>query len=801
MIVNLLKTILRSILRHKGIFAVKVLSFVVAFLFSVFVLEWIHFESNYDRWTDDYQQIYRISFKWVKPGERESEFAFINSSWIKEIPGFFPEVEQMVRLEQQHGNIAIKANERKFNTRYLFGADSNVFEVFNVDFLQGNKENILDKPKSVAISKSLAERCFGGAECVGKTIGCSQTWDSTYIKYNIVGVFNDFPKQSHFHPELIVSFTNPEIYQRRNYVYLKLKKNASLENILAKFEEFQQHHVPNEKGYKVSFSLQPISDIHLESNKARELETPGNPTVMKMLSIAVLALLLIVMINYSNLQIGQYLKDQKLLFIHQSLGSKKRINFYFLLLNSFLIVTISLLLALGFYKWVFNMLSNYLGIEPEIDIKHTITSFAMLYAIIVVFIVLISLYIVFILGQKYMRPMKIHNVKDFQNNIVPDSKTRSILLIIQAAATICILITTIIAVMQLRYLTMNRLGSGMDNVLVMKNIPRVAVGKYLMFKEELLKKSGILDVTSAMEEPSGQTNDRGAIRIDGKEEDEKRLFILPVDYNFNKFYNNPLIAGEDLSYVSERNASEKYIINETAMHYLGYTNPKDILGKTFEYLLPYDGFFYPGYISGVVKDFHLSSMEEETKPLILYYLTFFSYSISIKFNPENIPGAVDALTETWQGMFPDYPLEYYFIDQLYNKVYAQYIVQSKFLKIILIIILILSNTGLLAMVTLQINRRIKEIGIRKVNGAKTWYILIMMNRSVVLLILVGMLFAYPIAWYTANKWMNNFAYRIDIYWWVFLLSGCVAMFTALLTVSFKTWYVASKNPVEALRYE
>jgi putative ABC transport system permease protein len=797
----LLKIIFRGMLRQKTIFTIKVFSFVIAFLFSVFVLEWMHFEQNFDRWPSDFNQIYRLTIMGTRTNDTNLEFAFVTNKWIKEIPAFFPEVEEMVRLEQQFGNIAIRAGEKKFNTRALFGADSNVFEVFDAGFEQGKKENILDKPNTAVISKSLAEKCFGGTDCINKVVECSQTWDSTYTAYNIVGVFNNFPAQSHFHPEMIISYNNPEDYQRRNYVYLKLKKGAMPESILARFDEFKHKHCDISGGNDFVVHLQPVKDIHLLSSKARELESPGNPVVLKMFFISALALLIIVLINYTNLQLGQYSQDFKMFFVQKIMGSRKKIQFSYLFMNSCVILTLSLLISLSFFPWVARVLKNYLDLHVIIGTKHILGTFFLLYAIFLVVVSAIAFYVVYVPNRSRQKTVQLFLQKQTVQPGLQKSRTRSVLVVAQAIVTICAIIASIIAVKQLNFLTQNRLGQGRNNIVVLKNLPRKAVDNYEVFKEELLTHSDILAVSSSMEEPSGQTNDSGAYILDGKKSEDKRVFILPVDYNFNAFYNNELLSGEDLTYVSDRKASERYVINETAMRYLGFSSPEEAIGKKFEYLLPYPGFFYPGYISGVVKDFYLSTMEEETKPLVMYYLTFFNYSFSVKINPNNVLGAIDVLSETWQQMFPDYPMDYFFIDQLYNKVYAQYIVQSKFMNIILVVILLISNIGFLATVSLQINRRIKEIGVRKVNGAKSYQLVLSMNKPVIVWISTALLIASPLAWFAIDKWLNNFAYRTSLNWWVFLLAGVMALFIALLTVSFKTWKAATSNPVEALRYE
>ena len=795
-----IKIVLRNIAKNKGLFIIKLFSFVLVFVFAVFVYGWIDFEKKYDQWETSGKQDYRLTVSNDK-FDGNNEFAFIWKEWLKEFPSFFPAIDEMVRIEQQQGNIAIRCGDNKFNTRRLFGTESNVFDIFNVKLLTGSKKGILDKPRTAVISKSMAEKYFGSTDCMGKAVECAQVWDTTYISYTITGVFEDFPSQSHLHPELFISFDNPETYARRNYIYLKLKPNATPANIINHFGEFKKQYCDLNYENELEIHLQPISDIHLFSHKAREIEDGGNPVVLRIMLITLFILILIVLINHTNLQISQNAKFSRLLFVQETFGCKKTLQAKYLAGHSFIVLTLAFVISAIAFKPLYSLLQYYLNIRFSIAWVTIITSLAVLYSILLIIISLIDFLIVNItLNTRHLVNKTFAGLKQ-GDPIAKQSKTRVVLTIAQTSITIFLIVASIISARQIDLMLRNRLGQGANNIINLKNLPRKAVDNYELFKERLIKNPAVLDVTSSMEEPSGQTNDRSKFSFDGKEYPDKQIYILPVDYNFNSFYHNELIAGDDLQYEKKREASERYVINETTMHYLGYTKPEDIIGKNFQYLLGTEGFFYPGYISGVVKDFHLSSMEEKEKPMVLYYLTFFNYSFSIKVEPTAMISGIEALNKTWEELFPNYPLEYYFIDQLYDNLYYQYIMQSRFINLLLLIILTISNIGLFAVVYIQLKQRTKEIGIRKINGANVSEVMAMLNKSFVKWVTIAFVAATPVSWYVMQKWLENFAYKTTLNWWIFALAGLLALGIAILTVSWQSWRAATKNPVEALRYE
>ncbi|HEX2936367.1 MAG TPA: FtsX-like permease family protein, partial [Bacteroidales bacterium] len=348
----------------------------------------------------------------------------------------------------------------------------------------------------------------------------------------------------------------------------------------------------------------------------------------------------------------------------------------------------------------------------------------------------------------------------------------------------------------------NGLGKNQDNIFTLTSLPEPISTNYRTFRQELMKRPVIKDITFHWLIPGKEPYASSNFTIDNKAPENKKIYMFPVSYNFNTFYGIRFLAGEDFTEVEPGQYLAKYIINETALHYLGYNKPSDVIGKPFQYFYFETDWIKPGYISGVVEDTYIASFEVNEKPLVMIYKDdFFMSSLSVKYADGEREAAVSAAKEVFHQFAPEKTPEIEHIGMLYKNVYAAYIKQQKLLGFILLVIILISCMGLFAVASFIITNRTKEIGIRKVNGSRTFSIVAMLNKDFLRWVFISFLFACPVAWYAMHKWLENFAYKTELSWWVFAAAGIIAMVIALLTVSWQSWKAASRNPVESLRYE
>lgn len=796
----LLKMIKRSFLKDKKFFLNNVLGLTLAFTSVLFIFSWINYEKSFDKFYSNADRIYRFTVESTGGGSTR-HFARVQRSWLKDFAGYFPEVEEFVRLAPGR-NSSLKIGENKFYSTGVFSTDSNFFKVFDVKLIEGNPEHVLNAPKNAVINESIAKKYFGGENPVGKKMEWAHQQEGKFYTYTVTGVMPDFPRNSHFHPEILLSFDDPSQYNGWFYTYVMLKKNTQVASVEAKFPAFKQTHFEDEKARETEiFHLQKVQDIHLYSHKDREIEPNGDARSITVLTIVAIVLLIVISLNYINFQIASVLERSSYFNVSKTFGAKSNSFVMQLALESIILVLVSSVLSLGIFIFALPLLANWLHIELILSAGEI----AVVYFTALLFFSLVgmacSVYPVYLLKAKG-RISSLNIFRTGKETASGEFFIRKVLVVLQFVGGISLIIATSVIIKQNHYLLTNRLGSGQNNIINLVNIPRGAVDNYKTFKEELLKHSEILDVTASMEEPAGEVMDAFTYELKGMPEQDKTklIYVLTTDNNFNRFYGNNVIAGED--FLENGNNEGNYLINKAALKFFGYNDPNAIIGKRFKYNIPVpDGFFEDGHITGVIDDFHLTSMQSAEKPMLIYNQPYFNYCVGIKYNPAQISNVLPTLNKVWSDVNPDFALQTYFIDDLYFNLYKNQIRQSRFLSLLAVVVLFISSLGLFSIAVYNIRKRTKEIGVRKVNGANTSEVVVLLNRTFITWVAVSFLLAAPVSWFLMRKWLENFAYQTELNWWIFAAAGVLVLGIALLTVSFQSWKAARKNPVESLRYE
>ncbi len=391
---------------------------------------------------------------------------------------------------------------------------------------------------------------------------------------------------------------------------------------------------------------------------------------------------------------------------------------------------------------------------------------------------------------------------------IKNSTQNSKIVVTQYAFSILLMITVLIFYRQTNFLLNNSLGVSKGNVICMESVHQNIQKKYDIFKKELLKYNSIESVSAMMEPPGGEANDMFQFKLEGYDninnEIKERVGVFSCDYSFPEIFNLEFLSGVTFSdSFLDNDGSGEYIINEAALHQFKYHDPNNIIGKQFQLIFNNEEIPLPdGKIIGVVKDFYLSNMKNNVKPLVLFKRkNLWVLNFVISFKPDEKNEAITAIEKTWNDLFPGYPFEYEHVENMYGKVYQRELLQVKLLFIFTLIALFICSMGMLGLSILHSQQRIKEIGIRRVNGAKVYEVLLMLNFVFIKWVIVAFIIAVPFAYLIMQKWLQNFAYRTELNWWIFVLAGVLTLGIALLTVSWQSCRAATRNPVEALRYE
>ncbi len=797
--------LVRRINKNLKYFFINIVGLSLALSSLLLVFSFVKNELSYDKFHSKADRIYRLTQNTNTGISSMIDARFFTASY-SELKKKHPEIEQITGLSSFRKAI-ITINDNSFYSTKAFRADSSFFEVFDFELLIGNKETLFKIPEQAAITESLARKYFGTTDVIGKQIKLMHQRINKANVYTIKGVLKDFPINSHFKADILCSYpkTNNSLWA---YTYVLLSKGADYKALQDSIQSDWDEELKDRDIHPL-VNLQPLTAIHLHSHKTRELETNGNINTLILLISGALIILIIALINYINLNNVQFLSELRNIKIRMANGASN-----YIIAKEFLSETIVLLI---FVNAISLVLMKYFE-----DIFNLYTSKLELIILVLVFSIVILL-IAFI-------PLLYRKSKGSTLLIISNKKTYQISLIIQLLLSIVAISLTLFIQKQISFTNNIHPKAKEASIIVMPNNPSEAIKNFELLKEQLLKYPEIKSICGAMEEPAGQMTDNFSYTYNGDTTTERKTInVFIVDDDFLSFMNIKPIAGSiDLGitpsfeweqkaikiwyaedYGTEmpespeevRNYEGKYIINKTALKHLGIENPEDAIGKEFRINHQMRYLFPKGKIIGVVDDFHYSDIHEKEKPMAIMPIKLFCHTFLFRIDTNNQSKALSIIEEKWKEINKEIPFNYEYITDSYQKVYKNEYMQMQALLLFAFISILLSLIGMYAMIAFKLKLQTKEIGIRKVNGATTFEIIKMLNKDFIILTAVSFIIAVPITYFAMEKWLENFAYKTPLSWWVYALAGIIAMALTVLVVSIQSFGVSMKNPVESLRDE
>ncbi len=796
----ILKFAIRNIRKHVFLNLIKIIGLSLSLCGIMFIALFIKNELSYDKYHPKANQIYRFTF--THPNFfNNSHFARMShSDEIPDMANYFPEIENYVRLAPIAGGVMLH-RQKYYDITEAFVCDSTFFQVFDAKLLIGDKKTVLNSPGSMVVSEGFAKKVFGESNPIGEVLSIPPgQYYGEQTDFTIAGVMKDFPQNSHFHPDLITTPATGKIGWWA-WVYLQLHDNADPEKIAAGYPAF----LAERKNQSLSEiqevgHMQKLTDIHLHSDKLREIEANGNVRNLYILALGALILLVVSMSNYASLNLGMSGFNDKFIVINRVLGASRSTQFKYSLIESIIVLVAALAIAL------------FISIPLHSIIK---TNFALDLFAGKAYMVLLLVMVFFIIGLfAGIQPAfkRIIGRLSMQIAYKPNHKqslalSKSIL-VVQYAFAILLIVSVLVISLQTNFVLNNSMGSDAENVICLTSVHQSVQKKFETFKTELLKYNSIQSISAMMEPPGGEANDMFEFELEGYvplDENQNNLIgILPCDYSVADVFQLEFLSGTDFTETfTDNEGAGEYIINESALKHLKYSNSEAIIGKDFKLITNMDGIDLPaGKIIGVVKDFYLSNMKKKVNPLVLFKRKdLWLAEFVIAFKPGMQQNAISTIEQVWNNQFPEYPFNYEFVGSMYEKIYRTELLQARLLTLFTFLSVFICSMGMLGLSLLMAQQRTKEIGIRKVNGAKVSEILGMLNKEIIVWVLIALVIATPVAYYTMDKWLETYAYKIPLCWWIFVSAGFIALGIALLTVSWQSWRVATRNPVEALRYE
>lgn len=811
MLKNYLKIAFRNLTKYKFISFINLFGLSVGLTCCLLILTYILHETSYDKYNRQSDRIWRVTRSFNnKEGIVSLHLGAVAPPFGPLLQNDFPDIEKVTRIYGA-GNLTMRYEENIFTEKNVVFADNDLFSVFDVPLLEGDHRNALTDPFSVIMTPEVARKYFGNADPINKVVRLGNQFN-----FKVTGIFQPMPANAHFHPQIMLSFNtlrDSVIYGEKGlatnwgnnsfFTYLLLPKNYPAHNLEAQFPAFVDRHMPNNKKDPTTapskftrLYLQRLTDIHLHSHLDEELEENGDITRVYIFGAIALFILLIACINYMNLSTARSMLRAREIGIRKVAGAQRQEIIFQFLSESILISYIALLVAAALTWLCLPWVNSVTGLELSIK--------SLLLPSVLVPVLLMPLLVGLISGvypalfMSSFQPSKV--LKGLFKAGSGSISFRKALVVIQFSVSIVLLISTAIVFQQLHYMQNASLGFSKEQVVTM-GYDNGLDKTYLSFRNRLLQDSRILQITRSTRIPGGRLLDeQGAATENG---DSLRpvsadIKYVAIDHDFLKTYNIPIVAGRDFSrdYATDTTA---YVLNVAATKALGYTKPKEMVGKNFAYA------GVKGRVIGIMGDFNFESMHQQIVPLVLImpssgYNTGYN-NISIKIAGRDINGALASLEKTWKSFLPQVPFEYTFLDDKFDQLYKSEQKQGSLFTCFAGIAIFIACLGLLGLSAFSISQRVKEIGVRKVLGASIGSIVGLLSRDFLKLVAIAALIAFPIAWYTMHNWLLDFAYRITIQWWVFLVAGVLAAGVALITISFQAIRAALSNPVNSLRSE
>ncbi|HEU5051702.1 MAG TPA: ABC transporter permease [Hanamia sp.] len=810
MIKNYFKIAWRNLTRHKIISFINLFGLTVGLTCCLLILTYILNELSYDRYNKDADQVYRITRTFYNGnGDETLKLSTIAPPFGYYMPSEFPEIQEMTRL-LNGGNVPMRYEDKLLNQKDVYFADQNLFDIFSVKVLEGNPKEALKEPFSVMMTESTAKKYFGNEDPMNKVLRANNQFD-----VKVTGVYKDFPANSHLHPDILVSFStlnDSAVYGANNmrtnwgnnsfFTYIRLPKNYDFKKMEARFPAFLDEHMADQyKGSKpskfTSLGLQKLTDIHLYSHTDYEAEPNGDITRVYIFSAIALFILLIACINYMNLSTARSTLRAREIGIRKVIGAKRKELIFQFLSESMIITWIATLIALLLLYFAIPWLNKLSGQQLS-------------FSILMKWQILLPLFLApFVVGfisgiypSMFMSSFK--PITTLRGLVKIGNKSinfRKVLVVTQFAISIILIITTIVVFQQMNYLQNASLGYNKDHIVTLPYYAGLN-DQYESFRNTLLRNSNIKDVGLSSRIPTGRLLDDMGASAPGQDSMvpvKAEIRYVATDYDFIPTYGIKMVAGRNFSRDYGTDTSN-FVINQSAVKAIGWKSPEDAVGKNFKYG------FLSGHIIGVMKDFNFESLHQEIKPMIFIMPPSaakqgFYNAISVKLAGKNISSGLAALKDTWQKYLPDLPYQYNFLDDQFAKLYQAEQRQQTIFTIFACIAIFIACLGLFGLSAFAIAQRVKEIGVRKVLGANVSSIVALLSKDFLKLVLISAIIAFPVAWYAMSRWLQDFAYRINIHWWVFLLATLLTMLIALATVSFQAIKAAVANPVNSLRSE
>jgi putative ABC transport system permease protein len=801
MIKNYLKIAWRNLWQHKFYTAINVFGLALSIACSIILFQFINYHSGFDRYHHDAKNIYRVVHSLTFDDGVPMYDQGAPLALARDLKANDPKVKDIGVLLRMHDiNVTItqgdKAGKKMFAEHENIAiTDGRFFTLFDYQWEQGNKNMALNEPNTVVLSHNMAQKYFGSQSVLGKVI----TVDNK-VSYTVTGVVHDHPANTDIKADLFFSLSTlkdiyPDVAMRMkgewgfinstNSVFVDLPDGADPGVIERNIAQLNIKAQGAEMAKAYHFMLLPLSEMHFDERFAGVIQH----SLLTTLGIIGLLLIIIACVNFINMATAQSFKRAKEIGTRKVLGSSPQAIFAQFISETAYIVVFAMLLAFALTYIMAPVLNSWLQTQLSFNVFADYRLLIFVVAILVIITLAAGAYPAMILSRfKPVNALK----NQLGSQLQTGAFTRKSLIVFQNVIAQVLIISTILITMQVRYLKSADPGFNKDAVLMVP-IPSNEKSKTEYLRNRLLASPGVKDVSFCYRAPASTAGNGGSVKYDTHDWAKFAGGTIVGDADYVKTFGLRLVAGRN---IVEADTAREYLVNEAMMRRLGVKEPQQMLGKRFT---AGDLSGKPGIIVGVVKDFHTTSLRTEIGAEYISTFRQKYQNVGVKISTGNATATIDQIKKAWQSAYPDNVFEYGFLDEQMADFYKKEVLINQLITSSAIIAIAISCLGLLGLISLLTLQRTKEIGIRKVLGASITSITGLLSVDFLKLVFLSVIIASPIAWLMMSKYLQNFAYRIDIHWWVFVLTAFIALLIAFITVSFQSVKAAMANPVESLR--
>jgi putative ABC transport system permease protein len=793
MLLKHIKIFFRHLVKNKIYSILNIMGLALGMAVCIHIYLYLSYELSFDNYHKDLDRIYRVVVK-SELATSSSSSATICAPVAQVLKDNFPQVEEIGMVIPVSKGLVKYENKMFYEGNRMY-ANNGFLNILTIPFIKGDQKTALNRPATAVISKRMANKYFGDKEALGQLININRT------DYEITGIVENSPINTHFKFDFFLSLKTLEgrypferWFLSNFYIYTKLKSNVDYLEFSNQLAQLADNYAPGnliEADETVTYYTQPVANIHINSQLRNEKEPGFNKYNLYIFSAIGLLVLVIAVINFINLSTARSVIRSKEVGIRKVIGAKRHQLMFQFIVESVFITLFAASLAILLVDITLPILNSIIDSEISMSTLYNPLQIMILVAIVLIIGILSGGYPAFVLSSYQL----VSTFKEVFINGLQGATFRRSLVIGQFVVSIILIVGTLIVYQQLNFMKNKPLGFDSKQKLILPVRDNSVAEKYDFIKNEFTKHSSVTGATLSSEVPGKSTDRWDTILIGASEKISRTLNYIYVGFNFLDEYNIRLIEGRKFKSELFTDINSSYIMNIAAVKEFGWKTPAEALGKKVQ------GIGQPGEIVGVIEDFHYRGLQSEIEPLIMkVYPSRFRY-LTLTINTSNLQEVLSVTKAKWIDIFPEYPFEFSFLNEDFNRQYRYEEQFGDLFGLFTFIGLFIACLGLLGLSSFIVNQKTKEIGIRKVLGASVLNIIFQLNKSFTFWVLISNVIAWPFAWLSMNYWLQNFAYRIDIDWYVFLLAGSVALVIALITVTSQVIKAAIANPIESLRYE